>query len=96
MAISVDLLDEDNAVRAAMAVLSADGAMRRQLGSAGHAYWLREHRLELMADDYRRVMQDAASRPAPRVEGLPTHFTDGYSALVQRIEEEMGVESRIG
>ena len=96
VAISVDLLDEENAVRAAMAMLSADGPLRSQLASAGHAYWLREHRLELMADDYRRVMQDAASRPVPRVEGLPSHFTDDYSALVQRIEEEMGVESRIG
>ena len=91
VAISVDLLDEDNAVRAAMAMLSADGALRSQLASAGHAYWEREHRLELMADDYRRVMQDAASRPAPRPDGLPAHFTDDYSALVRRMAAEMGV-----
>jgi len=49
-----------------------------------------------MADDYRRVIQDAAARPAPTAEGVPSHFTDDYSALVRRIEEEMGVNTRIG
>ena len=95
VAISVDLLDEDNAIQAAMTMLSADGPLRSQLAGAGHAYWLREHRLELMADDYRRVMQDAAARPAPRANGLPSHFTDDYSTLVRRMEEEMGVGARI-
>ena len=95
VAVSVDLLDEENAVRAAMARLSADARLRSELASAGHAHWSREHRLELMADDYRRVVQDAAARPAPAADGLPLHFTDDYSALVRRIEEEMGVNARI-
>jgi glycosyltransferase involved in cell wall biosynthesis len=95
VAVSVDLLDEENAVRAAMARLSADAQLRSDLASAGHAYWAREHRLELMADDYRRAVQDAAARPAPAAPGLPSHFTDDYSALVRRIEEEMGVDARI-
>ena len=93
MAVSVDLLDEENGVRAAMARLSADAQLRSDLSSAGHAHWSREHRLELMADDYRRVVRDAAARPT--AEGVPSHFTDDYSALVRRIEEEMGVNTRI-
>jgi hypothetical protein len=95
VAVSVDLLDEENAVRAAMARLSEDAPLRNDLASAGHAHWAREHRLELMADDYRRALQDAAARPAPAAHGLPSHFTDDYSALVRRIEEEMGVNARI-
>jgi hypothetical protein len=48
-----------------------------------------------MADDYRRVIQEAAARPAPVPDSLPAHFTDDYSALVRRIEEEMGVNTRL-
>ena len=95
VAVSVDLLDSENAVRAAMARLAADAQLRRDLASAGRAYWAREHRLELMADDYRRAVQDAAARPAPAAPNLPSHFTDDYSTLVRRIEEEMGVDTRI-
>jgi hypothetical protein len=78
-----------------MARLSANAQLRRELASAGHAHWSLEHRIELMADDYRRVMREAAARPAPRADGLPSHFTDDYSALVRRLEEEMGVGARI-
>jgi hypothetical protein len=95
VAVSVDLLDEENGVRAAMARLSADAQLRSDLSIAGHAYWSREHRLELMADDYRRVIQEAAARPAPVPDSLPAHFTDDYSALVRRIEEEMGANTRL-
>jgi glycosyltransferase involved in cell wall biosynthesis len=95
VAISVDLLDEETAVGAAMARLSANAQLRSELASAGHAHWSHEHRIERMADDYRRVMREAAARPAPRADGLPSHFTDDYSALVRRLEEEMGVGARI-
>jgi hypothetical protein len=37
-------------------------------------------------------MRDAARLAAPRVEGLPSHFTADYSWLVRRISEEAGVE----
>ena len=47
-----------------------------------------------MADDYRRVMDGRGDAAGARgASGLPSHFTDDYSALVRRIEEEMGVES---
>ena len=92
VAVSVDLLDEENGVRAAMARLSADAQLRSDLSIAGHAYWSREHRLELMADDYRRVIQDAAARPAPVPDSLPAHFTDDYSALVRRDRRRDGSE----
>ena len=92
VAISVDLLDEEEGLLRGMSALIADGELRNALSRAGRAYWWREHRVELMAEDYRRVMRDAAALAAPRVEGLPSHFTDDYSSLVLRISEEIGVQ----
>ena len=76
----------------AMARLSADAQLRSELASAGHAHWSREHRLELMADDYRRVVRGCGGATWRRRRmACLSHFTDDYSALVRRIEEEMGV-----
>jgi glycosyltransferase involved in cell wall biosynthesis len=91
IAISVDLIDEDQGLLAAMSRLAGDEALRSDLARAGHAYWSREHSLELMAEDYRRAMAEAAARPAPVVDDLPSHFTDDYTSLARRISEEMGV-----
>jgi glycosyltransferase involved in cell wall biosynthesis len=92
VAISVDLLDEEVGLVRAMSALITDAQLRRALSSAGHTYWSREHTMELMAEDYRRVMRDAATLAVPRVEGLPSHFTADYSWLVRRISEEVGVD----
>jgi hypothetical protein len=92
VAISVDLLDEEAGLFRAMSALVSDGALRSALSRAGHELWSREHAIELMAEDYRRVMRDAATLPAPRVEGLPSHFTADYSWLLRRISEEAGVD----
>jgi glycosyltransferase involved in cell wall biosynthesis len=92
VAIAVDLLDEDEALVAAMSRLAIDEGLRNGLARAGHAYWLREHALELMAEDYRRVMAAAVTRPVPFVGDLPAHFTEDYSSLVRAIAEQMGVD----
>jgi len=92
VAISVDLLDEEAGLFRAMSALVSDGELRSALSRAGHELWSREHSIELMAEDYGRVMRDAATLPAPRVEGLPSHFTADYSWLLRRISEEAGVD----
>jgi glycosyltransferase involved in cell wall biosynthesis len=92
VAISVDLLDEEAGLLRAMSALIADTQLRNDVSRAGRAYWSHDHTIDLMAEDYRRVMRDAATLPAPRVEGLPSHFTADYSSLVRRISGEMGVE----
>jgi glycosyltransferase involved in cell wall biosynthesis len=92
VAISVDLLDEDAGLVAAMLRLAQDEELRGHLGRAGHAYWSQEHTLDQMAHDYRRLMADAASRPAPIVSDLPSHFTDDYSSLARGLSEQMGVD----
>jgi glycosyltransferase involved in cell wall biosynthesis len=91
VAIAVDLLDEEEGLSAAMARLAIDTRLRDDLGLAAHAHWAREHTLESMAADYRRLLRDAAAQPAPQVSGLPDHFTDDYSALVRGIADEMSV-----
>jgi hypothetical protein len=75
-----------------MSALIADGDLRSALSREGRAYWSREHRIEWMAEDYRRIIHDAAALAPPRVKGLPSHFTDDYSSLALKIAEEMGVE----
>jgi glycosyltransferase involved in cell wall biosynthesis len=95
IAVSVDLLDEDAALLAAMSRLADDGALRDTLAKAGHEYFKTEHRVELTAGDYRRVIVQAAALPAPSVRGLPPHLTNDYSARATSIARDLGVESRL-
>jgi len=91
VAIAVDLLNEDESLVAAMRRLASDGPLRSELARAGHAYWEREHRLELMADDYRRVLQQAIGRPAPIVDDLPRHLTDDHTGLLRSLAGSFGL-----
>jgi glycosyltransferase involved in cell wall biosynthesis len=91
VAMSIDLLDEDAALLAAMSRLAGDRALRQALGNAGREYWRTRHRVELMADDYRRLIPEAAVMPAPSQAGLPAHLTNDYGALAASIASEIGV-----
>jgi hypothetical protein len=73
--------------------LATDQGFREALGREAFAYWHREHRLELMADDYRRVLRLAASLPAPEPHGLPAHVTDDGGGTLRTITGAMGVDS---
>jgi len=92
VAVSVDLLDEDAALLAAMSRLAEDGPLRDRLGRAAQEYWKMEHHVDRMVDDYRRVIATAASSPTPRVAGLPAHLTNDYGALAASIANEIGVD----
>jgi len=97
IAVSIDLLEEDTALLAAMSRLADDRALRDALGKAGHDYWEAEHHVSLMADDYRRVIaQAAALPPGPALAGAgwPAHLTNDYSARAMSIAREIGVEPR--
>jgi glycosyltransferase involved in cell wall biosynthesis len=91
VAIAVDLLGEEEGLASALSRLAIDTRLRGDLSVAARSYWAREHALESMAADYRRLLRDAAAQPVPQVSGLPAHFTDDYSALVRRVADEMGV-----
>jgi glycosyltransferase involved in cell wall biosynthesis len=91
VALRVDLVDENASLAAAMRALADDGSLRESLARAGHEYWASNHTLEAMAEDYRRVLAQAAARPAPRPTDLPAHFTRDYSALARDIVARFGV-----
>ncbi len=67
VAIAIDLLDEDESLRLAMRALAGEPKLRTSLARAGHAYWSAHHTLDVMADDYQRLIARAAARPAPVV-----------------------------
>jgi glycosyltransferase involved in cell wall biosynthesis len=92
VAIAIDLLDEDRALLHAMRRLAADAPLRDELAGAGLAFWAAHHTLDAMAGDYRRLLDEAAGRPAPIVSDLPPHFTNDYTGLTRAIAGQFGVE----
>jgi glycosyltransferase involved in cell wall biosynthesis len=90
VALRVDLLDEAATLAAAMRTLAADQTSRERLGRAGYEYWIGNHTIEAMAEDYRRLLPIAASAPLPTPSGLPAHFIDDHSdvatAILRRFE----------
>lgn len=92
VAISIDLVEEKESLRAAIGRLATDVGFRRELADGGYAYWREHHRLELMADDYRRLIADVAARPVPPVQNLPPHWTDDYSTQARAITAQFGVD----
>ena len=73
---------------------AAAGGGRRSAGAArargARTWWAREHSLEAMADDYERVMREAAARPDPRVD-LPAHMRNDGDATLRALLEPFGV-----
>jgi glycosyltransferase involved in cell wall biosynthesis len=90
--VAIDVLDEDHSLRLAMRRLATDAALRDELGRAGREWWAREHTVNAMADDYERVMRDAATRPAPQVE-LPAHMRDAGDRRLRDLLRPFDVEA---
>src|SRR5205814_10269710 len=95
VAVRIDLLQEVEALAAAMRLLARDAALRKALASAGYAYCAAHHTLEAAAAGYRRIIHEACDRPAPAAPDLPRHFSDDYSALTRHIGERFGVAERL-
>jgi hypothetical protein len=91
VAMRVDLLDEDRALVEAMRTLADDRARRDALARAGHEWWRTHHTMDAMATDFRRVMQQAALRPAPVVDDLPAHFRRDHADEARTIADRFGV-----
>jgi glycosyltransferase involved in cell wall biosynthesis len=89
--VAIDVLDEDHSLRLAMRRLAADAALREQLGRAARDWWTREHSLEVMVEDYERVMKEAASRPDPGVD-LPAHMRNRGDRTLRALLRPSGVE----
>jgi len=89
--VAIDILDEDHSLRLAMRRLAVDAALRAQLGRAARDWWARDHSVEVMVDDYERVMREAAMRPDPRVT-LPAHMRDPGDRKLDALLKPFGVE----
>jgi len=92
VAVTIDLLDEDRSLLLAMQRLASDATLRGALADAGHDFWSRDHTLEAMAADYRRVIEAAVSRPAPVPSGLPAHFVNDHSSAARQIARRFEVD----
>jgi len=96
IAIAIDILDEDHSLRLAMRRLATDAALREQLGRAGQAYWQREHSVEVMVDDYVRLIDEAVSRPAAAPIGsssgdVPAYLRDAGDRRLRALLEPFGI-----
>ena len=92
VALRVDLLAEERDLVTVMRRLAANTELRTQIGRSGRAYWAAEHTLQAMAGDYLRLIDAAATRPAPNPRDLPPHFVDDHSEPAREIVRRLTVD----
>jgi glycosyltransferase involved in cell wall biosynthesis len=90
-ALRIDLLDEARQLAHAMHRLATDTPLREAMAREGLDYFSAHHTIEMMADDYRRLLPEAAARKAPVVADLPAHFTRDYGEEARAVAREFGV-----
>jgi hypothetical protein len=85
-------MDEEHSLRLAMRRLATDEQARASLGRAGRRYWKANHSIDVMAADYRRLVDALIAEPehplvpaAPLDASLPGHLFDDGSATLRRI-----------
>jgi glycosyltransferase involved in cell wall biosynthesis len=88
--IAIDILDEDHSLRLALRRLVSDDALRQRLGAAARMYWEREHSMDRMLDDYRRIIARAASCPIRRPP-LPPHLVNDGDSRLRALLAEMAL-----
>ena len=91
--LAIDILDEDESLKVAMAHLSDDAGSRAALGRAAREYWSAHHTMACAVEDYLRAIERAMARPVPRVRDLPRHLREDHTAAVGEIGREMGIET---
>jgi glycosyltransferase involved in cell wall biosynthesis len=92
--IALDILDEDHSLRVAMRRLASDPSLRASLGQAARHYWRRNHSVEAMLTDYRRLIDDLVrerAQPVLDADRLPAHLIDDGRALLRKLLDEFGV-----
>ncbi len=94
-AIALDILDEDHSLRLALQRLGTDAALRTSLGAAGQRYWRAHHDVELMVEDYRRLIARAIESDVPRPP-LPAHLVNDGRQALERLIEPFGIRPPLG
>jgi hypothetical protein len=90
VAVALDILDEDHSLRLALRRLGSDADLRARLSGAARRYWLANHAIALMVDDYRRLIEEARRLPSPSTT-LPDHLTAVGARTLERELERFGV-----
>jgi glycosyltransferase involved in cell wall biosynthesis len=89
--IAIDILDEDHSLGLAMRRLATQPALRERLGRAAAEHWRREHALELMAEDYRRLVERTLHSDAPHP-ALPPHLLDDGGRVLDGVAGDFGLQ----
>ena len=94
VAVSIDVLDEDQSLQLAIERLASDLPLRDQLGRSARAWWTAHHQLTTSADAYIAVIRDATGRPAPHPT-LPAHLIADGTARLRELATDLGIEERV-
>jgi glycosyltransferase involved in cell wall biosynthesis len=94
VAVTVDPRDEEHSLMLAIRKLSADAALRGQLGRAARAWAEANANLARAASAWAAVLPEAATLPPPpRPDDWPTQFLVDGSELARDIRAEFGLTS---
>ena len=98
VSVAIDILDEDFSLELAMRRLVRDAALRRRLGERARRYWERNHTLECMAADYRKViaiglrsLEGAGGQPVTA--DRPAHLLPDGAEHARQFLREVGVST---
>lgn len=90
--VSVDPRDEEHSLAVAIRRLSADAALRGQLGAAAYDWWRTHATVRHAADAWDRLLTEAASlAPPERPANWPPHLTADGSQRAREMLSEFGL-----
>jgi hypothetical protein len=96
VAVTVDPRDEEHSLMLAIRKLSADAALREQLGRAAREWWEAHATPARAASAWAAVLQEATTPSAPpRPDDWPKQFLSDGTELARDIRSEFGLTSSV-
>ena len=92
IAVSIDPRDEEHSLMLAIRRLSADRALRAELGGAARTWWETHATPSHAADSWQRILEDSVAAPPPDRTNLPAHINADGTSFVRDVLTEFGVE----
>jgi glycosyltransferase involved in cell wall biosynthesis len=95
--VAIDIVDEDHSLGLAMRRLAADADLRARLGAAARHFWIQNHSVDIMLDDYRALLDRAqSSSPTMPPDSLPAHLLDAGAGTLRDVVNQLGVSTPFG